>query len=96
MGPGVAVRGTVAPHVPNRSCMLRSQPRHQMPVRSSDVSSRRPRPVRSRSSRAVTMPATVVMAVTWSPIPPRKWSCGWSVGTASDAMPDRAQNPPTS
>ena len=67
-----------------------------MPVRSSDVSTSWPRPVRSRSSSAARMPASVVMPVTWSPTPPRMPGGGWSGATAVAAKPLRAQNAPTS
>jgi hypothetical protein len=42
------------------------------------------------------MPATAVMAVTWSPNPDRMSGGGSPSGTIFEAMPLRAQNAPTS
>ena len=47
-----------------------SAPMVKIPVRNSELDTIWPRPVRSRLARAAAMPATVVMAVMWSPEPP--------------------------
>jgi hypothetical protein len=57
-------------------------------------------PVEWRSCSAARMPATVVIAVTWSPKPGREGNGSWSVGIMARATPLRAQkavmsNPPS-
>ena len=59
-----------------------------MPVRNSDVSTSVPSPVAWRWSNAPRIPDSVVMAVMWSPTPPRKLICGASGGTARAARPE--------
>ena len=76
--------------------MPRSQPIRYMPVRSSDVDTRRPLPVRSRSYSAAMIPATVVMPVAWSPTALRTAMGIVPGGTWAAAIDERAQNAPMS
>ena len=76
--------------------MLTSQPSMYMPIRSSDVDTSCPSPVRSRAnSAAATAPAAAIPAM-WSPIPPRWYGSGWPSGVSAAATPARDQNAPTS
>ena len=73
-----------------------SHPMQYMPVRSNDVATSPPRPVRSRLRSAALIPATIVMPVTWSPRPLRMPGGSSPCGTSDWAIDERAQNTPTS
>ena len=63
-----------------------------MPVRSSDVDTSCPRPVRSRCTSAPRIPATSAMAVTLSPMPPGSVGGTPPGGVARWLTPLRAEN----
>ncbi len=64
-----------------------------IPVRCSDASTTRPRPVRARSTRAALIPATAVIAVNVSPIPLHIAAGGVPRVVIWWATPARAKNP---
>ena len=81
--------GITLPSARNADSSMLSQ---NMPVRSSDVDTSWPRPVRSRFSNAPRMPATSAMAVTLSPMPPGNVGGTPPGGVARWLTPLRAQN----
>src|SRR5258706_14665575 len=95
-GFGVVVRVIGVAGAPRRSLIIVSQPTVKIPMRSSDVETSCPRPLRLRAKSAAATPPAPVMPAVWSPIAPR-WYGGaaFGAGNAAAGTP-RAHQEPTS
>src|SRR5947208_12060126 len=82
--------------MPSRNDMLMSQPIMYMPMRSNDVDTSCPSPVRSRANSAAATAPAAAMPAMWSPIPPRWYGRSVPSGASAAAIPARDQNAPTS
>ena len=77
-------------------CAARSDDTTHAPLRTSDVDTSRPLPVRARSNSAAPTAATSEIAAVWSPMPGRSTGGSTPGPTSAAATPARDQNAPMS